>query len=64
MLVTLDRLSSILFIVCALVVGPVLLLALWAHAIILELWHRLNRPSKASGRSDQRLRGTLPMRPL
>ena len=56
MLVVLDRLGSILFIVCALVVGPILLLALWAHAIVLELWHWLNRPSKTSDRSDQQPR--------
>ena len=56
MLAVLDRLGSILFIVCALVVGPILLLALWTHAIVLELWHWLNKPAKESDRApDQSL---------
>ena len=56
MVAILDRLGIILFIVAALVVGPILLLALWTHAIALEMWHWLNKPSKESG---QQLRGSI-----
>ena len=38
MLAVLDGLGSLLFIVGALLLGPILLLALWTHAIVLEMW--------------------------
>ena len=50
MLAVFDRLGTILFIVCALIVGPILLLALWTHAVVLEMWHRLNKPPNENGR--------------
>ena len=50
MLAVFDRLGSILFIMCALIVGPILLLALWTHALALEMWHQINRPRKENGR--------------
>jgi hypothetical protein len=50
MFAVLDSLGSVLFIVTALLLGPILLLALWTHAIVLEMWHRLNKPPKQNGR--------------
>ena len=50
MLAVLDGLGSLLFIVGALLLGPILLLALWTHAIVLEMWHWLNKPPKENGR--------------
>ena len=52
MLAVFDRLGTILFIVCALIVGPILLLALWTHALALEMWHRINRRRKENGREE------------
>ena len=62
MVAILDRLGIILFIVAALVVGPMLLLALWTHAIALEMWHRLNKPSKEKWPTASRLY-SVPIRP-
>ena len=57
-----DRLGSILFIGCALIVGPILLLALWTHALALEMWHRINRPE--NGReANQQPRGSSRFQP-
>ena len=59
MLAVLDGLGSLLFIVCALLLGPILLLALWTHAIVLEMWHWLNKPPKENGRErNQRPQGS------
>ena len=66
MLAVIDRLGSILFIVAALILGPILLLALWTHALLLELWHWLNKPATASGRPGDQQRArlcSLPMQP-
>ena len=59
MLAVIDRLGSILFIVVALILGPILLLALWTHALLLELWHWLNKPATASGRPGDQQRARL-----
>ena len=63
MLAVFDRLGSILFIGCALIVGPILLLALWTHALALEMWHRVNRRRKENGRENQQPRGSTRFQP-
>jgi hypothetical protein len=60
----LERLASIMFIVCAIFIGPVLLLALWTHGIALEFWRRLNHHPKdpVQSRRGENQRGRAPAR--